>query len=427
MERTSLYITVAEAVRVFRISEEDVRRFCAEKKIGYAQEPQGDELFPSADDLAFALKRAMPEDVSFVTLDATHVITLREKKDKVVTYTNGALHHDDGHLLPPLEKKLLLQQEMPPLLDDPVAESLLHDGKEDVLLSSPVVNQEVLSVAPDPSLLTAQSAPLPEIIPHSQEHNTEITEEETTQEAVVQAEKTPVFNVKPVFIPKDNGLSIQAAGKRTPQNPRPIVAEKKIPVPHAPIFAPIGSIHPLAQPPSVIPFATPAPAAHVKVAAVYTQPHARVVEWMPWMRTSQWLRRAVSKATRNPDVFHAHPGLPVAPMPTVAPNPSVVPLIQNVKNSSSPAPLSVQSAPPVPDEKQAPVVRMQHPEVQDALDRALFGQFVPPKSTEQVSSSESVQKADPPSPQYTDVMSQGSTNVGGSPKIQDSWDALLFS
>jgi hypothetical protein len=48
------------------------------------------------------------------------------------------------------------------------------------------------------------------------------------------------------------------------------------------------------------------PAAYPQVAAVFTQPHARAAEWLPWMRTSHFSRNAVRVAT-NPEVHPAYP------------------------------------------------------------------------------------------------------------------------
>jgi hypothetical protein len=420
MERTSVYITVAEAVRIFRVSAEDVLRFCGEKKIGFAQFGQESEIYPSASDLAFVLKRALTGDVTYVPLREDAIFVEREKKEKVVTYTNGALHHDDAPLLPPLDKKLLLKQDAPTLLDTPLMNPLLEDGKEDVLLEK---QEHALLLSPEIQR-NSYDAVTSSILPVAQEevsHPTPTVLREQTSNSVVnefqEEEKKPVYNVKPVFIPKEAVFPQQTERKHTPQNPRPIAAEKKIPVPHVPIFAPLGSIHPLAQPPLVIPFATPAPAAHVKVAAVFTQPHARAAEWMPWMRTSQWLKRAVSKATKNPEITQAHSGLPIVSF-GISPS-SASPVSSPVSPSVQRTP--AQPAPtPLPDERQAPIIRMQHPVVQDAVDHALFGAFVAPTAEPQNDTSKTTLQSATTLPETPKL-------IDGKPEVRDSFDALLFS
>lgn len=83
-------------------------------------------------------------------------------------------------------------------------------------------------------------------------------------------------------------------------------AEPIVAVPHYAVAQLTPSMHPLALPPRVVPFATMVPAAYPQVAAVFTQPHARASEWLPWMRTSHFSRSEVQAAT-NPEVHPSYP------------------------------------------------------------------------------------------------------------------------
>lgn len=94
------------------------------------------------------------------------------------------------------------------------------------------------------------------------------------------------------------------------KNNNMIKLKKVIPVPHAKIREAVDSEHPLTLAPRVIPFSTPAPSVHTKIAAVYTQPEARASVWLPWMRTSMWTRKMVKRATKHPEVDIVHENLP---------------------------------------------------------------------------------------------------------------------
>ncbi len=89
------------------------------------------------------------------------------------------------------------------------------------------------------------------------------------------------------------------------------VSEPIVAVPHFTVQQMTPSMHPLALPPKVVPFATVAPGAYPKVAAVFTQPHARAAEWLPWMRTSHFSKVAVQNAT-HPEVRPSFPRYSVA-------------------------------------------------------------------------------------------------------------------
>ena len=85
-----------------------------------------------------------------------------------------------------------------------------------------------------------------------------------------------------------------------------IVVPPIVAVPHYAVAQVTPSTHPLALPPRVVPFATSVPAAYPQVAAVFTQPHARASEWLPWMRTSHFSKTAVQVAT-NPELHPPYP------------------------------------------------------------------------------------------------------------------------
>ncbi|HXK38147.1 MAG TPA: hypothetical protein VJ579_03715 [Candidatus Paceibacterota bacterium] len=163
-------------------------------------------------------------------------------------------------------------------------------------------------------------------------------EEENTQEAIQEIQKntSPVVVIDPTppQVERDISDRILAEAVQSKVTPSPlnesvedVIAEQQVvtpivAVPHYAVAQLTPSMHPLALPPRVVPFATMVPAAYPQVAAVFTQPHARASEWLPWMRTSHFSRTAVQVAT-NPEVHPSYPryskpkgqeGTPVAPI-----------------------------------------------------------------------------------------------------------------
>lgn len=171
-----------------------------------------------------------------------------------------------------------------------------------------------------------------------------------------------------------------------------VPAEPIVAIPHYAVAQLTPSMHPLALPPRVVPFATMVPAAYPQVAAVFTQPHARASEWLPWMRTSHFSRSEVRTAT-NPEVHPSYPRYSKSParvaeisdkdmsreVQVASPDAQIVPPPAKVF-------VSVVGKPPLPT--QVPVVAHVAPLSVDA----------------------------PPTPSVREV-----------PKIEDAWDEMLAS
>jgi hypothetical protein len=198
-------------------------------------------------------------------------------------------------------------QEEPQHADEPIAEAV-----ED----SPAFVQEEVSAEATPSIQ--------EEVQEEVEDAPPVVEEEVI--APVQQNTPPVvvINPAPPMLDKDISNRILEEAARSKVTPpeelesintdavEQIPAEPIVAVPHYAVAQLTPSMHPLALPPRVVPFATMVPAAYPQVAAVFTQPHARASEWLPWMRTSHFSRNAVQVAT-NPEI---HPSYPRYSRPT---------------------------------------------------------------------------------------------------------------
>lgn len=188
-----------------------------------------------------------------------------------------------------------------------VEEAFSDEAKPEVI--APSVEQ--LSTAADASWYTLHEEPGSEVVLPT-------AEEGLQEEPLVEHVQPPVvhFNPTPPVVEQgiaarilDEGMHSQISVSPIPEEvireevsmPEPVVA-----VPHYAVAQLTPSAHPLALPPRVVPFATMVPAAYPQVAAVFTQPHARASEWLPWMRTSHFSKTAVQIAT-NPEVHPSYP------------------------------------------------------------------------------------------------------------------------
>lgn len=291
---------------------------------------------------------------------------------KVHTSISGENHHDDSPLFPPIkEKPLIVKSDIPLIKDEEEVllpkndEELLVSGKNNEMIapttsSNSIIEDEVKvenesqvplieinendkaeNKSPSEEVLVnneeelkidgvkQDNAPLVNLsseVSNEVDTITEVKNGETVASSITPINDLPVeqnaVENNEIEIESDSDVFVEEE-KQEPsisnlnlnnnfiKNSSLIKVAKVIPVPHIKIQETVDSEHPLTMPPRVIPFSTPAPSAHAKIAAVYTQPDARAAIWLPWMRTSMWTKKMVKRATKHPEVEIEHESLPV--------------------------------------------------------------------------------------------------------------------
>lgn len=271
------------------------------------------------------------------------------------------LVHPEEHLAMPREQSLLVEEEPqisageaqqralpsePTLSTSASGDVLLTPDQNLVQSAAQAIDVAPLDLAhaseeypavvmpPDESM-TVEMVASPLVEAHEstaqvEEENTAAEEEAAVSMPIPQVDATlepPKVIIDPTPPPVDAGIADRileeaARSKVTPQTidevteiepEEQVPAEPIVAVPHYAVAQLTPSMHPLALPPRVVPFATMVPAAYPQVAAVFTQPHARASEWLPWMRTSHFSRSEVRTAT-NPEVHPSYPRYSNAPV-----------------------------------------------------------------------------------------------------------------